>query len=97
MIAYSFHPEAEAEFVAAVSFYESRVVGLGKSFVDAVERTISLIRQYPEAGSSAGLSARRALVHGFPYAVIYRPGPELVLILAIAHLRRRPGYWQVRQ
>jgi hypothetical protein len=69
VIPYAFHPEAEAEFDESALFYESRLAGLGTSFVDTVERTISLIRQYPEAGALVALSTRRVLVHGFPYAV----------------------------
>jgi hypothetical protein len=50
VIPYSFHPEAEAELADAAVFYESRLVGLGKSFVAEVERTVSLIREHPDAG-----------------------------------------------
>ena len=53
MIAYSFHPEAEAELEDASLFYESRMLGLGKSFAAEVERTIYLIREFPDAGSPA--------------------------------------------
>ena len=97
MIPYSFHPEAEAELIEASLFFESRVDGLGKSFIDAVEFTVSLIRQYPELGTSVGQSHRRVLVRGFPYAVVYQKHPDAVLILAVAHLRRRPGYWRTRE
>ena len=96
MIPYSFHPEAEAELVEAALFFESRVNGLGRSFVDAVELTISLIRRYPEIGMAVDQSRRRVLVRGFPYAVIYQRQPDSILILAVAHLRRRPGYWRAR-
>lgn len=97
MIPYSFHPEAEAEFAAAASFYESRVAGLGCSLSAEVHRTISLIREYPDAGVLVRPSVRRVLVDRFPYAVVYRHDPISVIILAIAHVRRRPGYWQRRK
>ncbi len=97
MIPYSFHPEAEAEFAAAASFYESRVAGLGRSFSAEVHRTISLIREYPDAGALVRPSVRKALVDRFPYVVVYRHGPESVIILVIAHARHRPGYWQRRK
>jgi plasmid stabilization system protein ParE len=94
---YAFHPEAEAELADAALFYESRVHGLGRSFAAEVQRTISLICEYPDAGASADLPVRRALVDRFPYAVVYRPDRESLLILAVAHLRRRPGYWRRRK
>jgi toxin ParE1/3/4 len=96
VIAYAFHPEAEAELGDAASFYEARVEGLGKAFADAVERTILFIRRYPEAGTRVDQFRRRVVVRGFPYSVVYQTQPDAVLILAVAHARRRPGYWRAR-
>ena len=59
MIAYSFHPEARAEFGEAAVYYEARLGGLGTAFIDAVERAIVLIRRYPDAGAALGQSRRR--------------------------------------
>jgi plasmid stabilization system protein ParE len=39
---------------------------------------------------------RRALLKTYPYAVVFREGEEEILILAIAHGKRRPGYWRKR-
>ena len=97
MIRYSFHPDAEADLKEASRFYESRMVGLGKSFSAEVERTISLIREFPDAGSPVGDRRRRVLVDRFPYSVVYRRDPDSVVIVAIAHQRRRPGYWRQRK
>jgi len=93
---YSFHPEAEAELSGAALFYESRMVGLGKSFAAEVERTVSLIREHPDAGSPLGPARRQMMVHRFPYSIVYRRDAEFLLILAVAHQRRRPGYWRHR-
>ena len=97
MILYSFHPDAEAEFAAAAWFYKSRVAGLGRSFSAEVQRTISLVREYPDAGALVRPAVRKTLVDRFPYAVVYRHDPESVVIIAIAHARRRPGYWKRRK
>ena len=97
MIPYSFHPNAEAELSAAAEFYESRVTGLGRLFSAEVQRTISFIRDYPDAGAAIRLPVRRALVDRFPYAIIYRRDRELIHVLAVAHLRQRPNYWRQRQ
>ena len=97
MIAYSFHPEAEAELEDASLFYESRMPGLGKSFAAEVERTIYLIREFPDAGSPNGLTRRRVLVARFPYSVVYRRDVDSIVIVAVAHQRRRPGYWRRRR
>jgi len=97
VISYYFHPEADAELEDASLFYESRMAGLGKSFAAEVERTISLIREFPDAGSPVGPRRRRVLVARFPYSVVYRRDPDSVVIIAVAHQRRRPGYWQRRK
>lgn len=97
MIDYSFHPEAAAELEDASGFYESRMTGLGKSFAAEVQRTVTLIRQFPDTGLPVGSSRHRVLVARFPYSVVYQRDPELIVILAISHQRRRPGYWRRRK
>lgn len=97
MISYAFHPEADAELEEASLFYESRVAGLGKSFAAEVERTISLVREFPEAGSPVGPAWRRVVVARFPYSIVYRQDPDKIVIVAVAHQRRRPGYWRRRK
>lgn len=97
MIPYQFHYEAEEEFGETAEFYESRVVGLGESFTSEVQRTVKLIREHPDSGSLLGEKVRRILVRRFPYSVIYRHNAGQLFILAVAHQRRRPGYWRHRQ
>jgi toxin ParE1/3/4 len=77
-------------------FYESQKVGLGRAFASEVERTVSMIREHPDAGSPAGLPHRRMLVRRFPYWIVYRADQDSVLVLAVAHQRRHPGYWRPR-
>jgi plasmid stabilization system protein ParE len=96
LIPYSFHPDAEAEFEHAASFYESRMEGLGRSFTAEIERAISLIRERPDVGSPVWLTCRRVLVHRFPYSIIYKHDAGSVLIFTIAHQRRRPESRQRR-
>jgi len=97
VISYSFHPDAETELEEASLFYESQVVGLGKSFLAEVDRTISLIRDFPDAGFPVGPARRRVLLDRFPYTIVYQRHPESVAIVAIAHQRRRPNYWRRRK
>ena len=87
---------ASEELSEAVRWYEARRVGLGGEFFDAVAATLSLIEASPEIGTtiSADGHTRRALVAKFPYQVVYRLRPTAIVI--VAHLKRRPGYWQNR-
>lgn len=97
MTAYSFHPDAEAELAEAADYYEARRPGLGKIFAGEVTRTISLIRDYPDSGAPMAASRRRMLVRRFPYTIVYRQDGDSVLIVAVAHQSRRPGYWRGRR
>lgn len=92
-----FHVEAEAELNEAVSFYEALVPGLGKSLITEVKKTVRLIQAHPAAGQNVSARLKKSLVHRFPYSVIYSFDAQSILIVAIAHHRRRPGYWHDRQ
>lgn len=96
MIPCTFHPDASAELEDAALFYEAQVPGLGKSFAVEIERTIAIVREYPEAGSPIGPGRRRVLVARFPYSIVYCESLERIVIVAVAHQRRRPGYWRQR-
>lgn len=89
---------ASEEFSAAVRWYESQRLGLGAEMFDAVVTTIQRIEQQPESGAAAHpeTRTRRTLVERFPYQVVYRLTQDEIEILAIAHLKRRPGYWKHR-
>ena len=90
-------PAAE-ELAAAVAWYEERRAGLGAEFYDAIVRTMNRIADMPEAGSPfRDLKARRILVAGFPYQVVYRIDSDAIRVIAFAHLKRRPGFWRHRR
>lgn len=96
-----FEEEADAEYRLAGQWYEDRREHLGIEFFDAVDAAIDQIVAMPQAGASiprmpADLPVRRRGVTRFPYHVIYLETPTHIRILAIAHDRRRPGYWKGR-
>ena len=97
MIPYTFHPDAEEELAEAAEYYEARRPGLGGVFASEVIHTISLIREYPDAGTPLGASRRRMTLRRFPYSVVYRRDSDSVVIVAVAHQSRRPGYWRGRR
>ena len=73
-------------------------LGLGAEFFDAVAATVSHIEANPEVGTTISPDGRtrRRLVARFPYQVVYRLRPTEIVIVAIAHLKRRPEYWKNR-
>jgi plasmid stabilization system protein ParE len=90
------HPEAIAEYVEAISFYEDRATGLGREFFDEVQRVLKVIRDSPGSGSPFSPPYRRILCRRFPFAVVYREDGQDVRVQAVMHLRRHPGYWKDR-
>ena len=89
---------AREEFAAAVRWYEEQRPGLGGEFFDAVVDAASLIQAQPEIGTpTLDRRTRRVLVHRFPYQIVYRLSADETVIVAIAHLKRRPGYWKKRK
>lgn len=93
---HEFHPEAFREYADAVSRYEERQRGLGRRFIQSVEDTIESICQAPSRWPVLEDDVRRRLTRVFPYAVLYSIENDFVLIIAVMHCHRKPGYWTVR-
>ncbi len=93
---HQFHPEAAAEFEEAVRFYKERGHTLGARFTHEVKITIRKIVATPERWHVLEKDVRRCLVRVFPYVVLYTMEDDYVLIVALAHGKREPGYWRHR-
>ena len=91
-----FHPEARAEMRESVEFYEARLKGLGVRFLAVMEQTVERISTQPEVGASLAGEFRKRIVPGFPFNIIYRVWGDCIYLIAVAHQRRRPGYWRER-
>ncbi len=91
-----FHPEAETEFLEAVSRYEAEVPGLGERLDSEVQKAGTLLLEYPEIGSPLDDGLRKLVLDRFPYYLIYFLYSEAVHIVAVAHEKREPGYWLER-
>lgn len=94
---FEFHPDALAEYKDAARDYAARRAGLEQRFIEAVERAIELIVRSPLAWRVLEDDVRRCLTRVFPYAVLYTIEPDHILILAVTHERRQPGYWRERR
>jgi len=93
----SFHPEAAEEFEAAVDWYEERESGLGLDFAVEIHATIHRASAMPDAWTRLSDNVCRVLVKRFPYGVLYEQRGTSLLVLAVMHLRRKPGYWTTRR
>jgi plasmid stabilization system protein ParE len=89
---------AASELREAVAWYERRRSGLGAELLDAVSQSIEHITATPQAGTpeSADRNTRRVLIPRVPYQLVYHLRPDEIVVVAVAHLKRRPGYWKSR-
>jgi len=90
-------PEAAEELADAGAWYESQRIGLSRRLVGETQSTLRLVRErpasFPLLKTLSRLGIRRALLPHFPYAIVFLELDLEIRILAIAHLKRRPGYW----
>ncbi len=93
---YEFHPEALDEYEDATRFYADCQDGLELRFITCVESAFRQLSETPSRWRLFEEDVRRCLVHVFPYAVLYTIEPGYVLILAVMHCSREPGYWRHR-
>ncbi len=93
-MSYEFHPAAEAEYLEAIAYYESRQAGLGALFFEEFERIMVHVCESPVSFQASEEPAfRRCLMKRFPYTVLFREQNQVVQVLAVAHQHRRPRYW----
>lgn len=89
--------EADVEATEASCWYDARRPGLGDEFLTAVDQARERIESNPCLGSRPpGVSSEdvhRVIMRRFPYDVVYIELPDRIQVLAVAHERRRPGYW----
>ncbi len=93
---HAFHPEARLEYRDAARFYEAIRPGLGAAFTLEVESVIEQICSAPDRWRHFESDVRRCLTRRFPFAVLYTTHHDYVLIIAVMHGSREPGYWKHR-
>ncbi len=91
-----FHPDAEAEMFDAAVWYESQQQDLGRRFLVTVQDTLNRIQLNPELYAFVDGDVRRCLTKVFPFGVLFRIKPNLIVVMAVMHLRRDPDYWKYR-
>jgi plasmid stabilization system protein ParE len=87
-------PAARRELDQIAGTYNDEVSGLGGEFLGEVEKSLKILQEHPFSGPEYLAGTRRMRVARFPYAVVYRVNETRLVVVAIAHHRRRPGYWQ---
>ncbi len=88
-------PEAESDVERVYAWYEKRREGLGRDFVEELERLFSFIRDNPRMFPRAHKVLRRALLKRFPYAVFYTLRSEEIVVSAVFHQSQDPRRWRI--
>ncbi len=94
---FEFHPEALEEYEGSARYYALCQAGLELRFIDCVESAIRRACDAPTRWAVFEADVRRCLLRVFPFAVLYSIEPDYVLIVAVMHLSREPGYWRNRR
>jgi plasmid stabilization system protein ParE len=87
---------AESELEEAIAYFNRQVEGLGDRFRREVEATVAVITKHPEIGSPITKRVRKFRVRKFKHKVIYIFDGEEIIIIAVAHHKKRPRYWRHR-
>jgi plasmid stabilization system protein ParE len=98
---FRFLVEALSEYEDAIEYYERAQSGLGDTFIQDVERVLAVTLEFPEIGSPVAdtppdLNVRRRIVQRFGVEIDYVVGDDEIVVIAIFHCKRRPGYWSDR-
>jgi len=90
------HPHARAELRDARNWYYDRSPLSAFAFAQTVNNAISRIREAPTTFPLADNGTRKFILQRFPFNIFYRIGESEIVIVAVAHQKRRPGYWSSR-
>ena len=91
------HPSAAEEAQAARLWYSERNPAAGNAFLIDYDTALDRVEESPARWPIYIEGTRRLLFRRFPYFVVYKVVGGAVYVLAIAHGRRRPGYWRRRK
>ena len=89
---------AQAELEEAQAYYlQHATPGIAAAFAADYESSARRILQFPLAGTAANKRLRILPMRHFPYSIIYQATADAITIQAVAHQRRRFGYWSGRR
>lgn len=89
-------PEAQEEINATFEWYYQRSPRAADAFLTEVGTTLAQIASQPQLCPVFTKNTRKRALRRFPYSVIFQDREEMILVVAIAHAKRRPGYWSNR-
>jgi plasmid stabilization system protein ParE len=96
------HTDAQQEADGAAAYYDNIQPGLGRDFLEELDRAVQLAAQVPKTFSPVIIpgdprEVRKTFVQRFPYTVYFEVRAADIIVLAISHQKRRPLYWTHRR
>src|SRR5215475_7315391 len=91
------HPAAEQEYLAAVEWYRERSPVAAKEFQTSIRQAGETIRQAPQRWPFYFGSFQKYTLRQFPFSIVYQEMLTEIVVFALAHGSRRPGYWKGRK
>ncbi|MDD4928209.1 MAG: type II toxin-antitoxin system RelE/ParE family toxin [Gallionella sp.] len=76
--------------------YESEAAGVGLAFIAAVHKAVAEIVEFPFAAQVMRVGIRKKVLRHFAYNLFYAVEADAIVIVAVAHQRKRPNYWRAR-
>ncbi len=92
-----FHRFAAREAAEARAWYAVRSAHAVRRFMAELDRAVDEVSETPERFPEYLSGTRRHLFWRFPYLLVYRMTADGVQVIAVAHAKRRPGYWSRRK
>lgn len=92
-----FLPEVEDDVAAAYSWYEEQLIGLGDDLLLNIDAVLNAITRKPELYAVVYKKVRKANIKRFPFGIFYMINANVVTVIAIVHLSRKPNFWKKRR
>jgi plasmid stabilization system protein ParE len=90
------HSQAQKEINEAFEWYFKRSPKAAEAFLSEIGASVAQIASHPQFYPVYTRNTRRRILEKFPYSVIFQEKDEVILVVAVAHAERRPGYWRGR-
>ena len=81
----------------ACSYYDNNKAGLSDEFTQQVERALALVLQFPLAAPAVTKRLRKKRIGQFPYSIVYRADPDMIVVFGIVAEQKQPDYWLNRR
>jgi plasmid stabilization system protein ParE len=92
----SLHPDAQQDIDASAAWYAERSARAAIRFLDELDHLIDRIADAPTQFPMFNADLRRAIFHRFPFYIVFRVTEARITVLAVAHGKRRHGFWRDR-